>query len=140
VSTEDNKAIYRRFIEEGFNKGNLNVLDEVLSPDYVYHDAPPGTPTGREGVKQVVSTYRGAFPDLKITIEDQAAEGDKVSSRTTMRGTHQGTLTGISPTRKHVEVPGLTMVRIKGGKIAESWVENDVVSLYQQLGASPMGR
>lgn len=98
--TEQNKAIYRRFIQEVFNEGRVDLLHEVLSNSYVFHDAPPGTPSGPEGVKQIVTMFRAAFPDLKITIEDQVAEGDKVCSRSTMRGTHRGVIFGISGTAK----------------------------------------
>ena len=78
--TERNKAIYRRFLDEVFNQGRLDVADAMLPPSYVLHDAPPGTPTGPEAVKQVVKMFRSAFPDLKITVEDMVAEGDRVCS------------------------------------------------------------
>lgn len=135
MDTEQNKAIYRRFIQEVFNEGRLDRLDELLSPSYTYRDAPPGTPPGPEAIKQVVTMFRGAFPDLTITIEDQIAEGDMVCSRTTTRGTHQGTLFGIPATGKTVTMPGLTLVRIVDGRLVESWVKNDVMSLMNQLGA-----
>jgi steroid delta-isomerase-like uncharacterized protein len=138
--TDQNKAVYRRFIEEVFNEGRLDVLDEVLSPSYVYRDAPPGTPPGPEGIMQVVSMFRAAFPDLKITIDDQVAEGDKVCSRTTMRGTHRGVIFGIPATGKAVTMTGLTMVRIADGRLVESWVKNDVMGLMSQLGAGSPSR
>ena len=135
MDTEQNKAIYRRFIQEVFNEGRLDRLDELLSPSYVYRDAPPGTPPGAEAIRQVVTMFRGAFPDLTVTIEDQVAEGDQVCSRTTTRGTHRGTLFGFPATGKVVTMPVLTMARIVDGRVAESWVKNDVVSLMNQLGA-----
>jgi predicted ester cyclase len=98
--TDQNKAVYRRFIQEVFNEGRLDMLDEVLSRSYVYHEAPPGTPPGPEGIKQIVPMFRAAFPDLNITIDDQVAEGDKVCSRVTMRGTHRGVFVGIPATGK----------------------------------------
>ncbi len=140
MATGQNKAIYRRFIQEVFNEGRLDRLDELLSPSYVYRDAPPGTPAGPEAIRQVVSLFRGAFPDLTVTIEEQIAEGDKVCSRTTTRGTHRGTLFGIPATGKTITMPGLTLVRIADGRVAESWVKNDVLGLMSQLGAGPPTR
>ncbi len=135
MNTEQNKAIYRRFIQEVFNEGQLDKLDELLSPAYVFHDAPPGTPEGPEAIRQVVTMFRNAFPDLTITFEDQIAEGDKVCSRTTTRGTHKGTIFGIPPTGKTITMPGLTLVTIADGRVKESWVKNDVLGLMNQLGA-----
>ncbi len=86
-NTERNKAIYQRYIQQVFNQGQLDVLDQILSPSYVYHEAPPGTLLGTEGIKQVVSMFRTAFPDLEITIDDQVAENDKVCSRHNTRDT-----------------------------------------------------
>ncbi len=133
--TQQNKATYRRFIQEVFNEGHIDAVEELLSPEYVLHEAAPGTPPGREGVRQIVSTFRAAFPDLEITIEDQVAEEDKVCSLTTMRGTHRGSIYGVAGTGKKVSVTGLTMVRLVGGRIAESWVKNDVLGLMNQIGA-----
>lgn len=137
MNTDQNKATYRSFIQIVFNEGRLDAVEEYLSPKYVLHDARPGTLAGREGVKQIVSIFRAAFPDLNITIEDQVAEQDKVCSLTTMRGTHKGSLFGIAPTGRTVTVTGLTMVRILGGRIVESWVKNDETALMNQLGAGP---
>ncbi|GAP96637.1 ester cyclase [Leptolyngbya sp. NIES-2104] len=133
--SDRNKAIYQRYIQQVFNQGQLELLDQLLSPSYVYHEAPPGTLPGAEGIKQVVSMFRAAFPDLEITIDDQIAEGDKVCSRATTRGTHQGEIFGISATGQAVTMTGITIVRIVEGRIAESWVKNDVVGLMSQLDA-----
>ncbi|MGH2588408.1 MAG: ester cyclase [Dehalococcoidia bacterium] len=135
MSTEQNKALYRRFIEEGFNQGRLETLDEVLATGYVNHDAPPGTSSGADGVKQIIQTFRSAFPDLRIEIEEQVAEGDAVTSRATFHGTHNGPLFGIPATGRRVTMPGLTMVRVANGRIQEAWVKNDTLGLLQQLGA-----
>lgn len=134
MSTDRNKEIYRQYLEEGFNSGNLDALDAFLSPDYVYHEAPPGTPAGPEGIKHVVKMFRTAFPDFHITIEEQVAEGDTVCSRTTSRGTHKGTIFGMPPTGNAIEMTGITWVRITDGKITDSWVRNDVATLMRQLG------
>lgn len=138
TDTERNKALYRRYIQEVFNEGRLDRLDELLSPSYVYRNAPPGTPPGAEGIKQVVSMFRGAFPDLQITFEDQVAEGEMVCSRTTMRGTHRGdAIFGIPATGNAVAMTGMTIARITDGRVAETWVQNDVLGLLNQLGAGP---
>src|SRR5262249_21666922 len=137
TSTDQNKTTYRRFIREGFNEGRLDAGEELLSPAYVFHDAPPGTPTSRDGGKQMGSLFRAAFPHLEITIEDQVAAEDKVCSRTILRGTHKGTIFGIPATGKNVSMTGLTMVRIVGGRLVESWVKNDIIGLMTELGAMP---
>lgn len=140
MTTDRNKAVYRRFIQEVFNEGRLEVLDGVLSPSYVFRDAPPGTPTGAEGIRQVVAMFRAAFPDLTITIDEQAAEGDLVCSRTTTRGTRRGAIFGLPPTGNAVTMTGLTMVRVVDGRLVESWVKNDVMGLMSQLGAGAPAR
>jgi steroid delta-isomerase-like uncharacterized protein len=138
---QQNKAIYRRFIQKVFNEGQLNNLDEFLSQAYVVHDAPPGTPPrGTDAIKHIVTMFRTAFPDLDITIDELVAEGDKVCARATTRGTHQGPIFGIPPTGKTVEMTGLTMVTISDGRLVESWVKNDVMGLMKQLGGESQNR
>ena len=133
MSTEENKALVRRLIEEAWNKGNLAVIDELLSPDYVLHIAAPGTPD-REGYKQAVNMYRTAFPDFHFTIEDMVAEGEKVAIRATMRGTQQGELMGFAPTGKELTQTAIAIRRFEGGKIVEEWVETNMLGLMQQMG------
>ena len=135
---EENKALVQRFVEEAFNKGNLDVADEVYAPRFFSHD--PSTPEGERGpedVKQFVNTYRSAFPDGHTIIEDLIAEGDKVAYRWTYRGTHQGELMGIAPTEKEVTITGITINRISGGKIEEEWNNFDQLGMLQQLGVVP---
>ena len=138
MSAAANKAVYRRFIEEGFNQGQLATLDEVLAPTYVNHGAPPGAPPGAEGVKQIILLFRSAFPDLHIDIHEQVAAGDLVSSRLTFRGTHRGPLFGIPATARQVVMSGLSMVRVTNGQIQEGWIQNDVVGLLHQLGTTTL--
>lgn len=138
MSTEQNKALYRRYIEEVFNQGQLATLDEVLAPDYVYRDAPPGTPPGAAAIKQVVTMFHAAFPDFRIELEELVAEGDKVCARATSRGTHSGPMFGIAPTGRKITMHGFTMVRVADGRIQESWVTNDVLGLLAQLGATSL--
>jgi predicted ester cyclase len=134
MSAEENKALARRVLEEMFNKGNLDVADELLAPNYVDHDpAMPEDIHGPEGFKQYVSGYRSAFSDLHLTFEDQIAEGDKVVTRWTGTGTHDGELSGIAPTGNRVTLPGMEIVRISGGKLVEGWEGYDTMNLMRQL-------
>jgi steroid delta-isomerase-like uncharacterized protein len=136
--SEQNKTISRRSVEEAFKKGNLDVLDELVSPSFVNHDpASPEDIRGVEGFKEFVNTYRSAFPDVRVTIEDQIAEGDKVVSRWSARGTQKGELQGIPASNKQVTVTGISIDRIEGGKIVESWNNWDTLGMLQQLGAIP---
>ena len=137
MSLERNKLIYRNFVEEVFNNGRLDLLETFLDPSYTNHDAPPGIPPGIEGVRQIVTMFRAAFPDLKISIEEQIAEGEKVCSRATTRGVHKGSIFGIPPTGKTIVMTGLTMVRIVNDKLMESWVKNDLMGLMNQLHGNP---
>ncbi len=133
--SEENKALARRFIEEAFNQGNLDVIDETNSSEWVHHDpAMPEEGHGLEAARQFVQMYRSAFPDTHITIEDQVAEGDKVVTRWRAQGTHEGELMGISPTGNRVEITGITIDRIEGGKTVETWDQYDALGMMQQLG------
>jgi steroid delta-isomerase-like uncharacterized protein len=136
TSTEQNKALVRRLVEQVWNKGNLAVIDEILSPDYVLHISAPGSPD-RDGYKQAVSMYHKAFADFSLTIEDMIAEADKVVIRCTLRGTHKGQYMGVAPTGKQVSLSVISIRRIEDGKIVEEWVELDMLGLMQQLGAVP---
>ena len=136
--SEENKVISRRFYEQFFNQGNLSVADELLAADALDHNPPgPGFATGQEGVKQVVTMFRSAFPDLHLTIEDQIAEGDRVASRLTARGTHRGELMGIPPTGKTVTIGLVDILRLEGGQIVERWGQVDMLGMLQQLGVVP---
>ena len=136
---EGNKDLARRFMEEVYNKGNVDFIDEVVASDYVAHDpnSPEGTGGGADGAKRFVETYRGALPDLRMTVEDLIAEGDKVVMRWTARGTHQGVLMGILPSGNRVEVTGISVDRIEGGKLVEGWCNCDALGMMQQIGAVP---
>ena len=137
MSSEQNKKIVRRAVEEPW-KGNLDVVDELTARDYIGHDpANPEPLRGPEGVKEFISSYRAAFPDARITVEEQLAEGDLVATRWSGRGTHEGELMGIQPTGKQVTVSGLTISRLKGGKIVEEYQNWDNFGMMQQLGAVP---
>jgi steroid delta-isomerase-like uncharacterized protein len=137
--SEANLAASRRVIEDGFNKDNLSVVDEVCAPDAVNHDpAMPEDARGTEALKQQISMYRTAFPDLEITIEDTIVADDKVVLRWTSRGTHRGELMGLAPTGTHASVAGMSIDRFADGKFAESWNNWDTLGLMRQLGAAPI--
>jgi steroid delta-isomerase-like uncharacterized protein len=138
-STEQDKALVRRFTEM-VNRGDADALDEVVASDLVDHAAFPGQAGGLEGYKQSLAMSRVAFPDGWITIEDMIAEGDKVVTRYTSRGTHQGEFLSMPPTGKTVAFTGVVIHRIAGGKIAEEWGTWDQLGLMQQLGAIPVPR
>lgn len=135
--SKENKTIMRRALKEVVNKGNLDLIDELVSPDFVDHTPFPGLPPDREGVRQSIGMLREAFPNLEITIEDLIAEGDKVVSRQTLRGTHQGEFMGIPPTGKQATWTGILIFRIADGKIVDQWIEQDQLGLMQQLGVVP---
>ncbi len=138
MSSEQNKAAVRRLIDESW-KGNLQVVDELVASNYVAHDpANPEPLQGPEGFKESISTYRAAFPDARMTIEQQLAEGDLVATRWTGRGTHEGELLGIQPTGKKVTVSGLTISRLADGKVVEEFQSWDNHGMLEQLGAIPV--
>ena len=138
VSAEENKALARRWFEEVFNAQNFDVADEITARDTVNHDPTlTDLPSGPEGDRHVVNLYHGAFPDGQITVEDQIAEGDRVVTRWTGRGTHQGELLGVPPSGNRVEIAGMTINRVSGGKIAETWTNYDALGMMQQIGAIP---
>jgi steroid delta-isomerase-like uncharacterized protein len=137
LSAEENKAVTRRFLEEIFTAGNLELVDELFASNYVLHDpSVPQEVRGPEGMKQYVAMYRAAYPDTHFTIEDQIAEGDEVVTRWTGQGTHQGELMGIVPTGRVVTVTGIEVDRITGGKIEETWVNYDALGMMHQLGVA----
>ena len=138
ASEGENKAISRRADEELFNRGNLDVADELFAPDFVYHDPAGGEEwRGPESVKRYAAMLRAAFPDLHQAIEDQLAEGDKVAYRWTACGTHQGELMGIAPTGNQVTFTGISVARLADGKIEEIWENYDALGMMQQLGVVP---
>jgi steroid delta-isomerase-like uncharacterized protein len=132
--SEENKDLARRSWEL---LENLDILDEVYATDLVWHE-PDQDIQGLEEARQFVSMYETAFPDLSATVEDVIAEGDKVVTRYTVRGTHQGEIEEFGPpTGRQVEVKGITIHRVEDGKIVEEWERYDNLSLLQQLGLAP---
>jgi steroid delta-isomerase-like uncharacterized protein len=139
MSTEENRAIFRRYVEEAWEKGNMEVADEVFADRYVSHQ-PDGSEEerGPEDVKLFLRQYREAFPDLRITIGDQIAKGDRVVTRWSSRGTHRGEFRGIAPTGNEVRLTGIGIFRFSDGKVVESWDNFDQLGMMQQLGVVPL--
>ena len=136
MSTEENKLLVRRVFEEVLNQRNLALIDEIYSPNYVEHTS-IGPVRGTEGMKRYHMIYLTAFPDAHYTVEDQIAEGDKVVTRFTARGTHKGELMGIPATGRQGMVTGTGIARIEGDKLVEAWSEFDALGMLQQLGVVP---
>jgi steroid delta-isomerase-like uncharacterized protein len=138
MSTDDNKALARRLIEEAWNQGNMTTVDELLALDHVgHHSLVPSQPASREFYKQYIVRTRTAFPDFHATIEEQIAEGDLVVTRWSVQGTHQGMFRGHSPTGKRMTLTGIVIDRIVDGKAVEGWMEMDTLYQMQQLGVIP---
>jgi steroid delta-isomerase-like uncharacterized protein len=138
MSTEENKALVRRYNEEVWSRGNVDAVDEMIAADLLWGNEH----VNAEGVKQFVTTIRSVFPDFQVTIEDMIAEGDKVAVRMTHRATHLGEwkdspIGTIPPTGKQVAYTGIVVYRIANNRIVEDRAELDMLSLLQQLGAIP---
>jgi steroid delta-isomerase-like uncharacterized protein len=133
--TEENKAIARNFLRM-FELGDPGMADQIVAADYYNHDAPDPN-IGSEGVKAAVARFKKAFPDAQVTMTYQLAEGDKVASRYTWNGTHQGEFFGVPATGKRVNWTVTTTFRIADGKIRETWINYDRLGVLQQLGAAP---
>jgi steroid delta-isomerase-like uncharacterized protein len=138
MSTEQNKAVVRRWIEEGWNNHNLAVIDEVYAANYVQHEPAPETVNSSAALKQYVGTYLTAFPDLNLSIEDLIAEGDKVVWRLKSSGHNNGPFMGMPATGKAGSITGIVIFRLESGRIVEGWVNIDALGLMQQLGVIPM--
>jgi steroid delta-isomerase-like uncharacterized protein len=131
--SEENKSLALRSWEI-VNQRNPDVIDEVYAPDFVWHE-PDQDIRGSDEAKQFVAMFFDAFPDINITIEDAIAEGGKVVTRWTIRGTHQGETEELGPpTEKQIELEGITIHRIEGDKIVEEWERYDNLGMMQQLG------
>ena len=136
-ATEENKALFRRTYEELLNQGNLSVAEEVVAPEFLNHEAPPGRNRGPESMRGLATMLRTGFPDLHFTIEELVAEGDIVAGRLTMSGTHEGHLMSMPPTGRSVRQDHMHFVRFRDGKAVEHWGVRDDMGMMQQLGAIP---
>ena len=132
MTTETNKALVRRLLEEVFPAADLGALDEIVAPDLVDHSPVPGQPEGVEGVRHVLRGLHAGYSDLQITIDDLFGEGDRVAARWTLRGTHSGSIFSEAPTGSPVENGILVVFRVANGKITERWAAH--------LGGAPPAR
>ena len=136
--SEENKAVVRRAFEEVANKGDMTTVDEIIAPEYVRHDLAGGPDAhGPDGVKLLIAGLRSAFPDLRTTIEDIFADGDRVVVRFTARGTQSGPFQGMAPTGREAAWAGVNIYRVSGGRIRETWQLADGLGLLRQLGVAP---
>ena len=125
----------RRIAEEAWSEGDLEVVDEILSEDFVSHNTGAREDVrGPEGYKELIATYRSAMPDFSLEVEETVVEGDRVALRFSMRGTHEGELMGIDPTGTEVDGSGLVVAHFDDGRIVEAWEYADQLGLLQQLG------
>lgn len=135
--SDRNKTAARNLIEKGFNQKDLTAFEAYFSPNLKDHALPPGLPGGLEGRKMFYSMFLAAFPDIHMHIEDMFAEGDKLVTRWSAHGTHDGELMGIPPTGKEASVSGIAIDRFENGQSVEHWEIFDQFGLMQQLGVIP---
>jgi steroid delta-isomerase-like uncharacterized protein len=138
--SEENKEKMRRFLEEAFGQGKTEVVDELLHSDFVCYDpnSETGEIRGADTIKGEIEYFHSAVPDLTYTVEDQVAEGDKVVSRYTVSGTHQGEFFGVPGTGNRIEMTGINIDRFdESGKLIEEWPEYDLLGAMKQIGAIP---
>jgi len=136
MSIEQNKALVRKFAD-CIDAKDLDAALTLLSPNFVDHTPPAGLPPGIEGIRMFFTMQFAAFPDGRLNIQDTIAEGDKVVCRASGEGTHQGMFLGMAPTDKHITWSFIDIWRITDGKLAEHWVEADMMGMMQQLGVLP---
>ena len=135
--SDQNENLLHRWFEEVWNKGREDAIDEMLDCEAIAHgltDAGGKELCGPEGFKPFFRSFRAAFPDIHVVIEDTVAAGDKIAARCVVRGSHTGEGVGIAPTERGVEFSGMCMVHVKDGKIAAAWNNFDFMTMFQQLG------
>ena len=134
MANAENKVVVTNFVEEVINQGHLERADDLVAVDFVELDPLPGQQQGREGLKQVISAFRAAFPDIHWVIEEMIGEGENVFSRFTWHGTHRGEFFGVPATGRQITVKGMVIDRVVAGKMAESRILMDGLSMMRQLG------
>jgi steroid delta-isomerase-like uncharacterized protein len=137
VPPSENKALVRRFYEEAWDQGKLDVIDDVFANDYVRHDLRPTQAlSGPEGQKRITAEFRAAFPDLRFEVEILIAEDEFVAARWTATGTHSGRWGAVEPTGRRATLSGVNVFRFEQGKVSELWNHRDDLGLMEQLGAA----
>jgi predicted ester cyclase len=134
MGTQENKAITRRFLNEVANGGNIAVLDDLYTPNFVDRSVPPGVPGTTEAAKGFWSMFRAAFPDLRYTLEDEVVEGDKIAQRFTAHGTMRGDFQGMPASGKEATWSEIHIIRFADGKVVEHWGVVDQLGMLAQLG------
>jgi steroid delta-isomerase-like uncharacterized protein len=133
----ESEAVVRRFLDEVITEGNTAALDELMSEDLVWHGGSFGEIRGLDEFKQFIGQFIAAFPDLRVAVDDIISEADRVVTRLTVRGTHQGDLMGIAASGKQATWTDVNIYRVANGKIAEEWFCGDYLGMLQQIGAVP---
>ena len=133
--TQENTATMNDWMEQAINGGNLQVVDELAHPSYVYRN-PTDELRGAEAIKGLFAAYRAAFPDFHVGVDDRVVAGDRMAQAFTITGTHEGEFMGIPPTQRRIRVHGIVMSRFEDGKIVEEWEVIDQLALLQQLGVA----
>jgi predicted ester cyclase len=131
-----NKELLRRFYKEVYVDWDMSLVDAVVSPRFTSHDWPDGGPTGPRAFRQYYAAIRAAVPDARYEVDDLIAEGDRVVVRWRLLGTHEGSFQGIAPTGRPIELKGIAIYRVDGGKLMERWVVSDLHGLLEGIGAS----
>lgn len=134
MTSDEHKTIVRLYVDTVWNSRQLDRADEYVAADFIDHAATPGQPPGLAGAKQKWAQYQAAVPDLRVSIEDMVAEGDKVAVRRNYQGTHQGPLFGVPPTGRVLRFGGISIFRLAAGKITEHWEIFDQLAILRQLG------
>lgn len=137
MASDQDKAVARRVFEEIWNKGQVALVDQLFTPDFIAHDPSNPSLRSRRDIETLVTMYRSAFSDLRFTVDGQVADQNVVVTWWSSRGTNTGPLMNVSPTNRQATVTGMTMDRFVGGKIAESRINWDALGLFQQLGIVP---
>lgn len=135
MSAEANKAAIRHYIEEAWNKGNVGIIDELMTPGYQRHLT--SATLDREGQKQRILGFRLAFPDIRLTVKGMVAEGELVTFHVELAGTHQGAFMGVSATGRQIKTAAIDIARFENGKVAEQWGITDLLAMLQQIGGLP---
>jgi len=137
MSPENNKLLMRRFVEF-INTANEKLAAELIAPSAIFHVPGRSDPmVGPAGYLAIIAMMRAGFPDIRWTLEEIVAEGDKVAARFTMRGTHHGPFFGVPPTGKTIAVQAMNLYRLSGGQFIEEYGQPDLLGLLQQIGAAP---
>ncbi|HUK78764.1 MAG TPA: ester cyclase [Thermoleophilia bacterium] len=138
MSEKENVELFRRVTLGVFADGDLSVIDECLTDDFVEHEPAPGVRPGREGVKDIATMIRTGFPDLRITIDDAFGVGDQVSARSTWKGTNTGSFMGMPATGRPATWEAIDIIHVRNGRINEHWGQMDIMGLFTQLGLMQM--